>query len=158
MLIEIDADVARPKRRQVDTSTEKRQVATFADVPERCNWVGAGDVTCGGAWLAIPGGVSCLLCGRDLYVGELVSHELDVAKRTLRPLPARGAHEDNKHKAIDEDKLGKLGGPHLDVPKEEMVARHCLRCERKFQARGKFNRVCGPCREEIARDSTYSAR
>lgn len=34
-----------------------------------------------------------------------------------------------------------------EPPKPERIKRTCLRCERKFFARGRFNRICGSCRK-----------
>ena len=61
-------------------------------------------------------------------VGDARSHHVLVSRRTQGPMPRGRADRDD-------------GGP-------GMIERTCLRCSKAFQADGRFNRICEPCRKK----------
>ena len=44
------------------------------------------------------------------------------------------------------------------IKKEELIERNCLKCGRKFTARGRFNRICPGCTVRNEQTVDYGAR
>lgn len=44
------------------------------------------------------------------------------------------------------------------IKKEELIERKCLKCERKFTAQGRFNRICPSCTVRNEQTIDYGAR
>jgi hypothetical protein len=60
----------------------------------------------------------------------------------------RAADETYKNKESDRArarKYHKIWYACADLPEKERVERRCLRCDRKFMAQGRFNRICPTC-------------
>tara|TARA_Y100001938_G_scaffold144222_1_gene218415 strand:- start:1118 stop:1450 length:333 start_codon:yes stop_codon:yes gene_type:complete len=94
---------------------------------------------------------NCKLCGRPILKSKELCREC--FDETLAQMQAYAKKLELQERArkvkLEEEKIETIhnaGSSFVEVDKFEEIPRTCLKCDRAFLAKGKFNRICLKCK------------